>query len=54
MTACGETSERTAALFHGAVAVMYAIMLVWHLMSTLRHIERARLDDAEEALRRLA
>jgi len=39
-TGCGETSERTAAYMHGAVAVLYAVMLIWHGMSIAKHWSR--------------
>ena len=37
MTGCGETSEKTAAFMHGAVAVLYVVMLWWHGMSFFKH-----------------
>ena len=40
MTSCGETSERTAAVAHGAVAVLYLMMLVWHVHSVVTHWSR--------------
>lgn len=41
MTGCGETNERMAAVMHGAVAVLYAVMLWWHVVSVLKHRSRA-------------
>lgn len=40
MTSCGETSEAKAALMHGVVAGLYAIMLWWHGTSVLTHLRR--------------
>ena len=37
---CGETSERTAAGMHGLVAILYAVMLIWHTMSVVKHWDR--------------
>jgi hypothetical protein len=34
---CGETSEATAAAMHGAVALLYFVMLWYHAKSTLTH-----------------
>lgn len=41
MTACGETSERVAAVVHGLVFALYVVMGLWHLSSTLTHLRRA-------------
>lgn len=38
--ACGETSERVAAVTHGAVAALYLVMLVFHAMSVVKHLSR--------------
>jgi len=40
MTACGETSERTAAYLHAAVAMLYLVMMAWHGMSVVKHWSR--------------
>lgn len=40
MTSCGETSERTAAMWHGVVAGLYLVMLGWHLKSVFSHLSR--------------
>lgn len=40
MTGCGETSERTAAIVHAGVAMMYLAMLAWHALSAVRHLGR--------------
>jgi hypothetical protein len=40
VTSCGETDERVAAALHGAVAVIYVLMLVWHGASALKHWAR--------------
>lgn len=40
LTGCGETSEGVAAAMHGAVAVLYAVMLFWHGISVWKHWER--------------
>ena len=37
MTGCGESSERTAAIVHAGVAVIYLAMLAWHALSVVRH-----------------
>ena len=39
-TSCGETNERTAAFIHGGVAVLYATMLAFHIISFLTHWRR--------------
>jgi len=40
VTGCGSTSERAAALAHGAVAALYAAMLVFHVVSVVTHWTR--------------
>lgn len=40
ITACGETSERIAAVVHGGVALIYLALLAWHALSAVRHWER--------------
>jgi len=40
MTGCGETSERVAAVVHGAVAALYLVMLIFHVKSTIIHASR--------------
>ena len=40
VTGCGETSERHAAYMHGAVGILYAVMLWWHLLSVWKHWNR--------------
>lgn len=44
MTSCGETSERVAAGIHGLVAMLYFVMLFWHIYSTCKHLERDYAD----------
>lgn len=39
-TTCGETSERVASITHGLVTVLYLVMLLWHLKSTVTHWSR--------------
>lgn len=41
MTSCGSTSERHAAMIHGAVVVLYAAMLAFHVASVVQHWRRA-------------
>lgn len=45
MTGCGETSERVAAGVHGLVAMLYFVMLFWHVYSVIKHMERAYADS---------
>ncbi len=40
MTSCGKTSERTAAILHGAIAALYVVMLAWHVFSVAVHLRR--------------
>lgn len=40
LTSCGETSERRAATLHGLVALLYVVMLAWHVFSVLAHLGR--------------
>ena len=41
MTTCGTASERTAAGLHGAVALLYLLMLAYHIASVVTHWRRA-------------
>lgn len=38
---CGETSEKVAAITHGAVAALYLVMLIFHAKSVVTHWSRS-------------
>lgn len=44
MTSCGETSERKAAMLHGAICALYLLALAWHAGSILTHLRRERFN----------